>query len=115
LNDILAMRNMNLKTVRAYKIKLAFQELFNQPPDAAEAYLNKWYYWATHSRLPEIVAAAKTVKNHWEGILEWFNSDLTNGVVEGLNGQIQDIKSRARGFRNVDNFITMVYLKLGAY
>jgi transposase len=113
LNDILALRNMNLKTVRAYKIKLAFQELFNQPPDAAEAYLKKWYYWATHSRLPEIVAAAKTVKNHWEGILEWFNSDLTNGVVEGLNGQIQDIKSRARGFRNVDNFITMVYLKLG--
>ena len=29
LNDILALRNMNLKTVRAYKIKLAFQELFS--------------------------------------------------------------------------------------
>jgi transposase len=113
LNDILALRNMNLKTVRAYKIKLAFQELFKQPADVAEEYLKKWYFWATHSRIAPIIEAAKTVKSHWDGILRWFDSGLTNGVVEGINGEIQEIKARARGFRNINNFITMIYLKLG--
>ena len=113
LNDILALRNMNLKTVRAYKIKLAFQELFKQPADVAEEYLKKWYFWATHSRIAHIIEAAKTVKSHWDGILRWFDSGLTNGVVEGINGEIQEIKARARGFRNTNNFITMIYLKLG--
>jgi transposase len=113
LNEILGLKNMNLKTIRAYNIKLAFQELFEQPSDTAEEYLKKWYYWATHSRIEPIIDAARTVKNHWDGILKWFESGLTNGVVEGLNGQIQNIKSRARGFRNNDNFITMIYLKLG--
>ena len=113
LNDILALRNMNLKTVRVYKIKLAFQELFKQPADVSEEYLKKWYFWATHSRIEPIIEAARTVKAHWEGLLRWFDSGLTNGVVEGINGEIQEIKARARGFRNIDNFITMIYLKLG--
>ena len=103
LNDILALRNMNLKTVRAYKIKLAFQELFKQPADVSEEYLKKWYFWATHSRIEPIIEAARTVKAHWEGILRWFDSGLTNGVVEGINGEIQEIKARARGFRNIDS------------
>ena len=105
--------NQRQRTVRAYKIKLAFQELFNQPADVAEEYLKKWYYWATHSKLEPIKEAAQTVKKHWHGILKWFTSKLTNGVVEGINGEVQAIKSRARGFRNTDNFITMVYIKLG--
>jgi transposase len=53
----------NLKTARAYRIRLAFQELYSQSSgEDAEAYLKKWYFWATHSRLPPIIEAAKTVK-----------------------------------------------------
>ena len=60
----------HLKTARAYRIRLAFQELYDQPtPDAATVFLKKWYFWATHSRLPPIIDAARTVKRHWNGIL----------------------------------------------
>jgi transposase len=39
----------NLKTGRAYRNRLAFHELYLQPAKNAEAFLKKWYWWATHS------------------------------------------------------------------
>lgn len=112
LDELLALKSSNMKTVRAYHIKLSFQELFKNPPELADAFFKKWYYWATHSQIKQIVDAATTVKKHWKGILKWFDSRLTNAVLEGTNSFIQMIKSRARGFRNNDNFIAMIYLKL---
>ena len=63
----------NLKTGRAYRIRLAFQELYLQPARNAEAFLKKWYWRATHSRLPPMIEAARMVKRHWDGILRWFH------------------------------------------
>jgi transposase len=34
----------------------------------------------------------------------------TNASFEGFNGIFQAARARARGYRNVENFITMVYL-----
>ncbi len=54
----------NLKTARASSIRLNFQKLFDQPNrESAEAFLKKWYFWATHSRLEPIIKVAKTIKN----------------------------------------------------
>lgn len=106
----LVVKKMNLKTSRAYHIKLNFQELFNQPPAMAESFLKKWYFWATHSRLEPIKEAAYTIKRHWNGVLQWFESDLTNGILEGINSLLQAAKSRARGYRTTKNFIAIAYL-----
>jgi transposase len=81
----------NLKTVRAYNIRLAFQEFFSKPDLASgEKFLKQWYFWATHSRLAPIIRAAKTVKNHGEGVLNWFSSRITTGLVEGCNSLKND-------------------------
>jgi transposase len=106
----LTFSKTNLKTSRAFQIKLNFQELFEQPPYLAEAYLKKWYFWATHSRLEPIKEAAYTIKRHWDGVLRWFKSALTNGLLEGLNSLVQAAKARARGFRTTRNLITIIYL-----
>jgi len=39
----LIVKKLNLKTSRAYHIKLNFQEIFNQSPEAAEPLLKKWH------------------------------------------------------------------------
>lgn len=109
----LQMKTCNLKTARAYQIKLAFQEFYQQPIELAEAFLKKWYFWSTHSRLQPIIDAAYTIKRHWEGVLRWFKSRITNGVLEGINSLIQAAKARARGYRSTRNLITMVYLVSG--
>lgn len=106
----LTMKKLNLKTSRAYHLKLNFQELFTQPADLAEPFLKKWYFWATHSRLEPMKKAARTIKRHWDGILRWFQSGVSNGILEGLNSLIQSAKSKARGYRSTRNLITMIYL-----
>ena len=109
----LPLPRLNLKTARAWHIKLSFQELIQQSPEEAERFLKRWYFWATHSRLEPMKRAAATIRRHWEGILRWFTSKLTNGILEGMNSLIQAAKSRARGYRTNKNLITMIYL-LGA-
>jgi transposase len=103
----------HLKTARAYQIRLAFQELYEQPSEAAAGYLKKWYFWATHSRLEPIIDAAHTVKRHWDGILRWFDSKIANGLIEGINSLVQAAKAKARGYRSIRNLKAMIYLVAG--
>ena len=108
--DALQVKKLNLKTARAYHIRMNFQEFWNQSLQAAEVFLKKWYFWATHSRLNPIKEAAYTIRRHWGGILRWFTSKINNGILEGINSLIQAAKARARGYRTVHNLITMIYL-----
>ena len=107
---LLSLKNRNIKTAKAYNIKLSFQELWQLSRVEAEQFLKKWYFWATHSRLEPIIEAAKIIKNHWDGVLNWFSSNLNNGILEGLNSVIQAAKRKARGYRSLKNFATMIYL-----
>jgi len=108
--DVLKLKKMNLKTVRAYHIRMNFQELWQQSPHTSEAFLKRWYFWATHSHLEPIKEAAYTVKRHWDGILRWFTSKINNEILEGINSLIQAAKARARGYRTTKNLITMIYI-----
>lgn len=109
-----ALPTHTLKTGKAYQIRLTFQEFFTQPDrQTGETFLKRWYYWATHSRLDPIISAAKTIKEHWEGILNWFDSHISTGILEGFNSLIQAAKARARGYRTNRNLITMAYLIAG--
>ena len=102
------------KTARAYRIRLAFQELYEQPStEAGAAFLQRWYFWATHSRLPPIIDAARTVKRHSDGILRWFQSKIANGLIEEINSLIQAAKAKARGYRSIRNLTAIVYLIAG--
>ncbi len=109
----LTIKKLNLKTSRAYHIKLNFQEFYNQTARTAETFLKKWYFWATHSRLEPMKKAAYTIKNHWDGVLRWFTSRINNGILEGINSLIQAAKARARGYRTERTLITMIYLIAG--
>jgi transposase len=111
--DELSTPKLNLKTAKAYQIKLLFQDIYTLPPALAEPALEKWHRWASRCKLPPMEKAARTVKERWDGILRWFGSGLTNGTVECINGLIQTVKRRARGFRNMENFIAMIYLQCG--
>ena len=103
-----------LNTGRAYRIKLSLQEFFHQPNrQAGEEFLKRWYFWATHSRLQPVIEAARAIKRHWDGILNWFDSHLSTGFLEGINSLIQAAKAKARGYRTTRNLIAMSYLIAG--
>jgi len=60
-----------------------------------------------------MIEAARTIKRHWDGVLRWFESGITNGVLEGINSLIQAAKAKARGYRSTRNLISVVYLIAG--
>ena len=61
---------MNLKTSRAYRLKLDLQELWKMSDiEAARKFLKSWFWRATHSRLKPIQDLGWTIKRHWDGIL----------------------------------------------
>ena len=112
--QLAALTRMHLKTARAYRIRLAFQEVYNQPTwEWGEAFLNRWYKWAIRSRLEPIKQVARTIKKHRDGILAWFDSRIANGIIEGINSLVQAAKAKARGYRSLRNLAAITYLIAG--
>ncbi|WP_430189199.1 transposase [Paenibacillus thiaminolyticus] len=56
-------------TGRAYRLKLAIQELWTTPHIFADLFLREWIGWAIRSQLPPMVSLARTIKQHEEGLL----------------------------------------------
>ncbi len=103
-----SLLHVPLKTARAYGLRLQLQEFYENEP--SEDALNVWYARAIRSRLDPMKRVAKTVKRHWQGVLLGATTKLTNAVLEGINSVIQAAKSRARGYRRVQNLINMIFI-----
>ena len=112
--DLEVLTRLHLKTARAYQIRLAFQEIYQQPTwEWGEMFLERWYSWAIRSRLEPIKDAARTVMRHRDGILRWFDSRIANGLIEGINSLVQAAKAKARGYRSLRNLKAITYLIAG--
>jgi len=109
------LTQMNLKTAKAYRMKLVLQDIYKTATGRIDAMnkLQKWYQWAVRCRLQPMKEFAKTLKHNWAGILNHFDSRLTNAILEGTNSIVQSARTRAKGYRNVNNFIAMIYLMAG--
>jgi len=104
-----SLSQLNLKTSRAKRIIDSLRLLWEcKEYDQAQRFLKKWYFWATHSRLTPIKEFAKTVKAHWTGILNFFRSPITNGIIEGLNNKIKVAMRRAFGFKTYRYLTTII-------
>lgn len=110
-----SLMHKRLKTARAYAMRVTLQDIYETSFDrtTAEERLNQLYNWLTRSRLTPMKNFAKLLKNHWQEILNYFDYRYTNAILEGMNSLIQNIKRRARGFRNDEYFKTMIYLGCG--
>jgi transposase len=106
---LIKLKDTDLKTARAYRIKLSFQYFWTYSAIFADLYLSEWYSWSIRSKLQPMVEVAQSIKKHQEGILRWFQTKMTNGLLEGLNSLVQAAKRKARGYRTTTNFINMVY------
>lgn len=108
------LEKINLKSHRAWLLKEFFREFWNYTStESAKIFLNKWFWWATHSRLKPMRDFAWMLRRHQDNILSYFQMPITNGVVEGLNNKAKVVSHRSYGFRTASNFITALYHCLG--
>ncbi len=109
-----ALQEAHLKTGRAWSIKEALRDLWDQETLAAgRRYWKWWNFWATHSQLEPVRKVAKMVKAHLDGVLNFFRHRITNAVAEGLNSKVATIQKMAAGFRNKGHFRVAVLFKCG--
>jgi transposase len=103
-----------LQTVAAYELALRFDDFYEiEDPDQAQEYLRRWITEAKDSGLGPIIEFTETIENHWDGVIRWHHTRVSNGLLEGLNSLIQAAKRRARGYRTSRNYKTMIYLVAG--
>ena len=106
--------SMQLKPARAARWRDDFNAFYeHSDPKQAEVYLRRWCYGAKRSRLEPIKSFVATVEAHWSGIIAWQHNRLSNGLLEGTNSLVQAAKRRARGYRNKQKMITIIYLIAG--
>jgi transposase len=110
--DLLIDKYKNLAD--GYTLTQMFKDFWdmNSSQDAM-GYLAFWCDLAENSNLAPFMKASKTIKNHWQGIVNYTQSRISNGILEGINSKIQLAKKRARGYRNIQNFINMIYFVAG--
>lgn len=104
------LEKLNLKINRAYLMKEAFRKLWDyRNPVWAEQYLDKWFWWATHSRLEPMRDFAWMLRRHQGDLFNYFRAPIDNGAVEGLNNKAKVIVHKAYGFRTAKNYIRNLY------
>ena len=86
-----------------------------QTPRAARWRITRFINYAARlvgdSRLLEPVRKAlHTLRTHAERVIRRWTSTYTNARMEGLNSLFQVARARARGYRNTETFITMIYM-----
>lgn len=102
-----------LATARALLWREDFQAFYDQDPSYAAEYLRGWCAGAKRSRPRPIKDFVDLVRRHWDGIIAWHTSRVSNGLLEGTNSLVQAAKARARGYRNKNKMITVAYLIAG--
>jgi transposase len=100
-------------TAKAYGFKLDFQELFRYKKRAARRLFDAWIAAALESGLKHIEQVARTLSKMKELVLNWFETRISNGILEGFHSVLQATKNKARGYKNPSNLIAMSYLLHG--
>lgn len=60
--------------------------------------------------LDPVRSALQTLATHAERVLRRWTSSHSNARIEALNGLFQAARARARGYRNTNTYITVIYL-----
>ena len=61
----------------------------------------------------QMLTALKTLKKYMKYIENMFESNITNGLIEGLNNKIKSIKRTAFGYSNFSNFKKRILIEAG--
>ena len=91
----------------AYEMKEEFREIYetNLTVKKGQKKIPEWLNYAQVF----FRESASTIKNHFEGICNYFFNRTTSGVMEGINNRIKLIMRQGYGFSNFKNFRSRLF------
>ena len=97
---------------RAYQLKEALRLILHmKDAQLAAIELDKWIKDAAGSGLQPMVELSEKIARHKENILNSVRCQANSAKSEAVNTTIKVLIRMARGFRNIDNMIALIYLK----
>ena len=118
-NQLKAMAELleqGLDTATAWRVKERLRWVrLATTPQAARWRITRFINYASElvgesPLLEPVRRALQTLATHAERVVRRWTSTYTNARLEGLNGLFQAARARARGYRNTETFITMIYM-----
>ena len=92
-------------TAEVWSYKEVFRDFFEcKSKEEAELFLQNWFEKAEGEPYPALRRVAKTLMKYSEGILNYTKHKFTNALAESINGKIQLLKAKARGFLTFKNY-----------
>ena len=99
LNELFAL---NRRVLKAYLLKESLERLWTYTYEGAMLrYLKSWMLQLRWQRLPAFEKLAHLLLDHLDGILNHCRVKVRFGVVEAINGNIQTLLRRGRGYKNL--------------
>jgi transposase len=77
-------------------------------PGAARRFWQHWYRRACESGLPPLVAFARHLAGHIDGVINHCRYPLHTGLLEGINNKIKVLKRMAYGYRDEAYFFLKI-------
>lgn len=111
------IERQNLLTAKAYQMRLTLQDIYRLDSELlAKRKLLAWCRWVrrvatAHKSLlfRSMLKCSQMIERHLAGILAHWKRRTTNAFMEALMSVFSATKRRARGYRSVDNLITVLY------
>lgn len=109
--EIAGLLMLNGRLFRAYLAKEQFSQRawsFHSEKGMREFILG-WRRLLNWSRLRPLIEFWQMLERHLAGVVAWAKHRLTNAALEGNNSRIRGLSQRARGYRNPDNLMVVLY------
>ena len=97
---------------KAYQLKETLRLILHlKDSSLAAEELEKWYNDTSNCGLKPMLELADKIQRHRENILNAVHFQANSSKSESTNTTIKGLIKVARGFRNLDNMIALIYLK----
>lgn len=103
----------NRTLYRAYLLKEQLREVFRVKGARGRQLLEGWLSWALHSRIPEFVVLARTLRRYHDLICNTLKHGLSNARSEATNTHLRALTKRAYGYHSPEALIVMALLTRG--
>ena len=92
---------------KAYNLAQALRNIFEKTTDKiiGLSKLAKWHEKVNQSGFKSFNTISRSIMNHYQTILNYFDNRSTNASAESFNAKIKAFRSQFRGVRNIEFFL----------
>jgi transposase len=109
-SNLQILLEMNAPLAMAHQMKEQFRQFWLQTDrKAATWFLLNWIYSTYETGIPQIARVARTFLHRSEGLLNYYDHQITNSTTEGINNKIKTLTKQAYGYRDLEYFKLRLY------